>query len=58
VYDELESLGIIGWDGAFYTRFWIDPKEDLVGIFMTQSAAWSTGLMTKFRVLLYQAIVD
>ena len=58
VYDELESLGIIGWDGAYYTRFWIDPKEDLIGIFMTQSAAWSTGLMTKYRVLVYQAIVD
>jgi len=58
VYDELESPGILGWDGAFYTRFWIDPKEDLIGIFMTQSRDWSLDLITKYRVLVYQAIVE
>jgi CubicO group peptidase (beta-lactamase class C family) len=56
-YDELESLGIIGWDGAFYTRFWIDPKEDLIAIFMSQSG-YDTDLMKKFRVLTYQAIIN
>jgi CubicO group peptidase (beta-lactamase class C family) len=56
-YDELESLGIIGWDGAFHTRMWIDPKEDLIGIFMIQSDA-STKINTRFRVLTYQAIAD
>ena len=57
-YDELESLGIIGWDGAFYTRFWIDPREDLIGIFMTQTGNWNLDLINKYRVLVYQAIVD
>ncbi len=57
-FDELESLGIVGWDGAFYTRFWVDPKEDLVGVFMTQSGDWSLDLINKFRVLVYQAIDD
>lgn len=57
-YDELESLGILGWDGAFYTRFWIDPKEDLVAVFMTQSRDWSLDLINKYRVLVYQAVVD
>jgi CubicO group peptidase (beta-lactamase class C family) len=57
VYDELESLGIIGWDGAFHTRCWIDPEEDLIGIFMIQSDA-STKINTRFRVLVYQAIAD
>jgi CubicO group peptidase (beta-lactamase class C family) len=56
-YDEIESLGIIGWDGAFHTRMWIDPKEDLIGIFMIQSDA-STKINTRFRVLTYQAITD
>ena len=56
-YDELESLGIFGWDGAFHTRFWIDPKEDLIGVFMIQSDS-STRINTRFRVLAYQAIVD
>ena len=28
--------GRFGWDGAFGTSFWIDPKERLVGVLMTQ----------------------
>ena len=59
VYDELESLGTFGWDGAFYTRFWIDPTEDLIGIFMSQvDSNWDENLIGKFRVLVYQSIVD
>ncbi|MDP2984510.1 MAG: hypothetical protein Q8O92_14420 [Candidatus Latescibacter sp.] len=57
VYDELESIGIVGWDGYFHTRFWIDPKEDLIGVFMIQSDE-STKIKTLFRVLVYQAIAD
>ena len=56
-HDELESLGIIGWDGAFYTRCWIDPEEDLIGIFMSQVGNyWQTNIAAKFRVLVYQSI--
>ncbi len=59
VYDELESLGSFGWDGAFYTRFWVDPKEDLFGIFLSQvDAYWDENLIGKFKVLVYQAITD
>jgi len=59
VFDELESLGSFGWDGAFYTRFWIDPKEDLFGIFMSQvDAYWDEKLIGKFKVLVYQSIND
>lgn len=58
-YDELESLGIFGWDGAFYTRFWIDPQEELIGIFMSQvDGYWDTNYAARFRNLVYQAIVD
>ncbi len=58
-YDQVESLGMYGWDGAFYTRFWIDPKEQLVGIFMSQvDNYWDETLIGKFRVLTYQAIDD
>jgi len=28
--------GRFGWDGAFGTSCWMDPKEGLIGIFMTQ----------------------
>ncbi|MES1216410.1 MAG: serine hydrolase domain-containing protein [Bacteroidota bacterium] len=59
VYDELESLGSFGWDGAFYTRFWVDPKEDLFGIFMSQmDAYWDENLIGKYKVLVYQSITD
>jgi CubicO group peptidase (beta-lactamase class C family) len=58
-FDELESLGIVGWDGAYFTRFWIDLDEKFVGIFMTQmDNYWWADLATKYRVLVYQAIVD
>jgi len=36
IYNELESPGTFGWDGAFYTCFWIDPKTDMIGIFLSQ----------------------
>jgi CubicO group peptidase (beta-lactamase class C family) len=59
VYDELESIGAYGWDGAFYTRFWIDPKEDLIGIFLSQmDNNWNENLIGKFRVLVNQSIAD
>jgi len=58
-FDELESQGSFGWDGAFYTRFWVDPKEDMFGIFMSQvDSYWDENLIGKFKVLVYQAIID
>ncbi len=30
------SAGIFGWGGAATTQFWIDPEEEMLGIFMTQ----------------------
>jgi CubicO group peptidase (beta-lactamase class C family) len=32
------SKGSFGWSGAYNTHFFIDPKERIVGIFMTQAA--------------------
>jgi CubicO group peptidase (beta-lactamase class C family) len=57
VYDELESLGSYGWDGAFYTKFWVDPKEDLIGLFMSQMSS-DNNLISKFKILVYQSISD
>jgi CubicO group peptidase (beta-lactamase class C family) len=31
------SQGSFGWSGAYGTHFWIDPKEKVVGILMTQT---------------------
>ncbi len=52
------SDGEFGWAGAAKTYFWVDPVEDLVGIFMTQ---YMTGVETPdrdFRSLVHQAIID
>jgi CubicO group peptidase (beta-lactamase class C family) len=32
------SEGSFGWAGAFNTYFFIDPREEVVAIFMTQVA--------------------
>ena len=59
VFDENESLGSFGWDGAFYTRFWVDPKEELIGIFMSQmDNFWSENYIGKYKALVYQSIED
>jgi CubicO group peptidase (beta-lactamase class C family) len=53
------SAGQYGWGGFFYTNFFVDPKEQLIGIFMTQ--LYPNGgvqLHERFRSLAYQAIVD
>ena len=28
--------GCFGWDGAFGTSWWVDPREQLIGLFLTQ----------------------
>jgi CubicO group peptidase (beta-lactamase class C family) len=30
------SVGSYCWGGIFYTYFWVDPREDLIGVMMTQ----------------------
>jgi CubicO group peptidase (beta-lactamase class C family) len=30
------SAGSYFWGGFFYTAFWVDPKEELIGVLMTQ----------------------
>ena len=55
---ELGSTGEFNWGGAAGTTFWIDPKEQLVGIFMVQSIPHRTRLGKTFKLLTYQSIVD
>jgi CubicO group peptidase (beta-lactamase class C family) len=55
----LGSVGEFNWGGAAGTRFWVDPKEDLIGIYMIQILP-HTGLPygDEFRSFTYQAISD
>jgi CubicO group peptidase (beta-lactamase class C family) len=55
---ELGAAGAYGWGGAAGTNFWIDPEDDIVGLFMVQSVPHQTPLAKKFRVLTYQALID
>jgi CubicO group peptidase (beta-lactamase class C family) len=55
----LGSVGEYGWAGAASTYFWIDPKEELIGIQMAQfqpDGYYPIG--QDFRVMAYQSIVD
>ena len=52
------SVGEFGWGGAYYTKFWVDPVEKLVAVFMTQLLpSGGPALQDQFRVLVNQAIV-
>jgi CubicO group peptidase (beta-lactamase class C family) len=51
-----ESNGSFGWDGAFGTHFWVDRKEQLVGLLMIQEPV---GALTRdFENAVMQAIID
>ena len=54
------SAGEYTWGGAGGTAFWVDPKEQLVVVLMTQAqpGPWQREFKELFRQLVYQAIVD
>ena len=54
------SAGEFNWGGAGGTTFWVDPKEQLVAVLMTQAQPGPAQREFKelFRQLVYQAIVD
>ena len=53
------SKGEYRWGGAAGTRFWIDPIEEMVTIFMVQILPYSgVSYGREFKRLAYQAIVD
>jgi CubicO group peptidase (beta-lactamase class C family) len=53
------SDGSYFWGGAASTSFWVDPEEDLIGIFMTQlipSSTWP--VRNEMRTMVYAALDD
>jgi CubicO group peptidase (beta-lactamase class C family) len=55
----LGSLGTYGWGGAASTNFWVDPQEELIGVFMTQLMPSGTyPVVDDFHVAVYQAMID
>jgi CubicO group peptidase (beta-lactamase class C family) len=58
---DLPSVGRFGWDGAFGTSWHIDPKEEVIGILMTQrrpDVLAIPGLTLDFWTSAYQLIDD
>ena len=53
---DLGSAGAFYWSGFFNTTFWVDPKEELLGIFMTQIFPSGSNVQERFRVMAYEAI--
>jgi CubicO group peptidase (beta-lactamase class C family) len=52
------STGAFDWAGAASTSFFIDPREGLIGILMTQKMPADFRLMAEFRTAVYQAIIE
>jgi CubicO group peptidase (beta-lactamase class C family) len=53
------SEGQYFWDGIEGTWFWVDPREELIGLIMLRMEAWTwIPVCYAFQVLTYQAIVD
>ncbi len=56
---ELGSPGEYNWGGFYYTAFVIDPKEQMITVFMAQlHPTGDLNLGTLFHTLAYQAIID
>lgn len=59
--DDIASVpGRFGWDGGLGTSWFSDPKEDLVGILLTQKAGFPryNNLYLDFWTSVYQSIAD
>lgn len=53
------SSGEFMWGGYAGTYFWVDPKEELVGVYMSQASGPMRQYYRKlFKTLVYQAIAD
>jgi CubicO group peptidase (beta-lactamase class C family) len=50
------SNGSFGWSGAYGTHFWVDPKEKIVAVLMTQGG--SREVIADFETAVMQALID
>ncbi|HWK50044.1 MAG TPA: hypothetical protein VNR40_09155, partial [Steroidobacter sp.] len=51
------SVGSYGFAGAYFTTYWVDPKEQLISMVLTQlRPPLDLTLQTRFRTLVYQSI--
>jgi CubicO group peptidase (beta-lactamase class C family) len=54
--DTLSFEGEYNWGGANGTYFWIDPKNNLIGLWMVQRPPFTPPPSKRFKGLVYQAL--
>jgi CubicO group peptidase (beta-lactamase class C family) len=52
------TVGDYNWGGLGGTTFWVDPKEELIAVWMMQAPGQRVHYRNAFRSLVYQAIND
>ena len=52
------SPGTFGWPGVFSTWFSVDPKEEMIPIFMVPGGAYDKAMRWAFQAAAYRAIDD
>ena len=51
------SEGAFGWGSAYYANYWVDPQEDMLGLYFSQYLPYTNNdLQAKFRTMAYAAI--
>ena len=53
---DLAGVGTYSWAGAFGTFFWVDPKNELIGVFMTQVYPPDFALLLGYKRMVYEAM--
>ena len=52
------NVGEFGWDGAYNTYFWIDPKDELYGLLLMQHNPYGEyPIHREFKQTVYQALL-
>jgi len=54
----LTALGEFGWEGAAGTYFWVDPKNQLIGVVMTQFLGTYLPMREDMRSAVYAMLVE
>jgi CubicO group peptidase (beta-lactamase class C family) len=55
---DVGSVGEFFWSGAFSTTFWVDPKEKVVGLEVTQRTPTTLPIGPDLHALIYSAFTD
>jgi len=54
--DVMLTNGSFGWQGAFGTHFWVDPKEKLVGLLLVQTS--NQEMIRDFETAVMQSLLE